>query len=252
METIEQIDRIPPLGASGIHIWSAELPECTTKLQPLQNLLCEEELRKAARFRRPADRDTSILARGALRTLLSVYTGAPAAEIEFEYSKTGKPHLVSPASSRPCLEGQGLLEAGGTVSFNVSHSGGRVVLAFGLGRQVGVDVEQIRRNLDIMSIAERYFTAEETEIIKSAEDAHQMFFHHWARKEAYVKAAGSGLFRELSSFSVPVEDGGKDGWFFHRLEAGSAYASAVVSDRPIKSVRCFDFGELRFENHEIH
>ncbi len=244
MEIIEQIERIPALGASGLHIWGAELRKCTTKLLCLQSLLSEEERRKSERFYRAADRDSSILARGALRTLLAAYTGWPAAALCFNYSDTGKPYLDcgsgTPAgAARPAASVSNL-----DIAFNVSHSGGWVVLAFGRNRQVGVDLEQIRRDLDVLKIAARYFTPEETARIQAAADPQAAFFHHWARKEAYVKAAGSALFRELSSFSVPDEDGEKDGWYFQRLEAGSAYASAVVSDKPMESVRCFEFQSL--------
>jgi len=76
-----------------------------------------------------------------------------------------------------------------------------------------------------------------------------MFFQLWARKEAYVKACGSTLFTELKRVSVPIEDGiEKDGWFFHYLEAGSKYAGAVVTDQPLATMPCYDFGGLKWEN----
>jgi phosphopantetheinyl transferase len=65
----------------------------------------------------------------------------------------------------------------------------------------------------------------------------------WARKEAYVKACGSTLFSELKRMSVPIEASAeKDGWFFHRLEAGSKYAAAVVSNKPVAQLPCYNFG----------
>ena len=210
----------------------------------LENLLCSEERAKAARFKREQDRHSSIVSRGALRLLLAAYSGEEAEKINFQCSENGKPYLVPQASRLQTAELRGSRDACGTIAFNISHSGDWVVLVFGRDREVGVDVEKIRRELDVMSIASRYFTPEESRRIESAEDVHVSFFHHWARKEAYVKAAGSGLFRELSSFSVPDEDGEKDGWFFQRLEAGSKYASAVVSDKPIENMPCFDFQTL--------
>jgi len=179
--------------------------------------------------------------------LLGGYTGVPAKEIAFEYSENGKPHLVPPASSR-FPAGQGGQDACGTISFNVSHSGEWVVLAIGRRRNIGVDVERIRREMDVMAIASRYFTPEETAQIERAADLHAAFFHFWARKEAYVKATGSALFRELSSFAIPFEDGEKDGWHFRRLEAGSKYAAAVVTDKPIGNVPCYDFGGLAWDS----
>lgn len=239
METIEHIRNLPELGNAAIHIWGANVSMLENRLDDLKALLCEAEVAKADRFSRASDRASSIVARGALRLLLSGYTGVPAVELVFQYSENGKPFLVSPASSR-------LQDAGDTVSFNVSHSGDWVVLAIGRNRSIGVDVEKVRREMDVMPIASRYFTPEEAKMIESAEDQHGLFFHHWARKEAYIKAIGSGLFRELSTFAVPNDDGKKDGWFFQRLEAGSQYRSAVVTDQPIEEMPCYDFNMLNW------
>lgn len=257
METIEHIKNLPMLGSGAIHIWGANVPMFGNRLEELKAVLCPEEAAKAERFHRDADRASSIVARGALRILLSGYTGLTADELRFQYQETGKPYLLPDQQ-------QGSRDACGTgqnrqgcppreIAFNISHSGGWVVLAIGRNRNIGVDVETIRRDMDVMAIASRYFTLEETALIEQADDQHVVFFNLWSRKEAYVKAIGSGLFRELSSFSVPIignelpEVSEKDGWIFQRLEAGSKYAAAVVTDKPINALPCFDFSALRWE-----
>ena len=237
METISDIQQLPELGKNSIHIWGIHLPDIQGRLDDLHEVLCEKEQKKAARFYSEADRKSSISARGALRLLLSGYTSVPPGEVEFRYLETGKPYVE-----------------GSAIDFNVSHSGEWVVLAFGRNRQIGVDVEKIKRDMDVEAIATRYFTPEETALIKRSDDSHSIFFQLWARKEAYVKACGSALFRELSTFSVPLENGElpdrgvKDGWIFHRLEAGSKYAAAVVSDKKMDAVPCYDFGGLKWDN----
>src|SRR5215472_2261792 len=45
------------------------------------------------------------------------------------------------------------------IEFNLSHSGSRALLAFTRGREVGVDIEQIRNNLDFEALARRFFSA---------------------------------------------------------------------------------------------
>jgi len=240
MKTIADIRQLPELGEDSIHIWGIHVPDIQDRLGPLHTVLSAREQEKAARFRRDADRDSSIAARGALRILLSGYTGIPVAEVEFHYSGNGKPHLV--------FDGE-------EVDFNVSHSGDWVVLAFGRDRNIGVDVEKIKWEMDVLAIASRYFSSDEVALIESAEDKHTMFFQLWARKEAYVKAHGAGLFQVLSSFTVPIvgnelpETGKKDGWIFHRLEAGSKYAAAVVTDKALATVPCYDFVKLAWHGH---
>lgn len=246
METIDHIKNLPNLGNETIHIWGIHLPDVSGQLDALHTVLNEAEQKKAARFHRDSDRESSIAARGALRVLLSGYTGIPAAAIEFRYSETGKPALVSPAFSQlPSRQ-----HAGDTVAFNVSHSGKWVVLAIGRNRCIGVDVETIRRDMDVMTVASRYFTPEEAALIANSDDQHATFFNLWSRKEAYVKAIGSGLFRELNRFAVPIvgntlpETGEKEGWIYQRLEAGSKHAAAVVTDKPIGEMPCYDFAAL--------
>jgi len=254
MESIADIRQLPDLGEEIIHIWGVHVPDVLDRLDTLHSTLCAEEQEKAARFFRESDRQSSIAARGALRILLSGYTGIPAVEIAFNYSENGKPGFVPPASSRLSGEQPGRQDACDTISFNVSHSGEWVVLGFGRKRNIGVDVEKIKREMDVRAIATRYFAPEEIALIDNAEDQHDMVFQLWARKEAYVKARGSGLFQELSGFSVPVDNGNlpevgeKDGWIFQRLEAGSKYAAAMVTDKKSDSVPCYDFGGLKWDS----
>ncbi|MEI6892995.1 MAG: 4'-phosphopantetheinyl transferase superfamily protein [Pontiella sp.] len=229
MEIVEHLDKLPRLGNEAVHIWGARVSDLEDRLEEFEAVLSEKETAKADRFLRAPDRASSIVARGALRMLLSAYTGLNASEIKFHYLETGKPYIRD-----------------STIAFNISHSGEWVVLAMGRNRKVGVDVEKIRREMKVRSIAARYFTPEECALIDVADDVPALFFHHWSRKEAYIKAMGSALFRELSTFSVPNADGEKGGWFFQRLEAGSNYAAAVVSDRPIQSLSCYDFGALNW------
>ena len=232
MEIIEDIRQIPEIREDMIHIWGIHVPDMLDRLDQLHAVLCEKEQEKAARFRRESDRQSSIAARSALRILLSQYTGLPAVDIVFNYSENGKPHVSD-----------------SDVDFNVSHSGDWVVLAFGRNRSIGVDIEKIKREMDVLAIASRYFTPEEVEDIEKADDQHVTFFQLWARKEAYVKACGSALFRELSTYSVPLaERAEKDGWFFQQLEAGSKYAAAVVTDSVVARVPCYDFGGLKWDS----
>ncbi len=231
METIPSSDALPALDSGAIHIWGVQVSAMRDRLDRLASLLRDGEREKAGRFRRAVDREASVAARGALRVLLAGYTGMEAGRIDFAYSPNGKPHL-------PDAE----------VAFNVSHSGDWVVLAFGRCRNIGVDIEAIRRDLEILPLAMRCFSEAERGALARADDPHAAFFQLWAFKEAYVKASGSTLFRELGRCAVPAGDGERNGWHFRRLEAGSKYAAAVVTDRPVGAVPCYDFGGLQWRN----
>lgn len=226
METVADIRNLPELGEDTIHIWGVHVPEMLDQLNALHGILCAKEQAKAARFRRDADRQSSIAARGALRVLLSGYTGLAVAELKFNYSENGKPYLTD-----------------ADIDFNVSHSGEWVVLAFGRNRHIGVDVEKIKWDMDVRAIATRFLSHQEALKVEKSTDEHAEFFQLWAYKEGYVKACGSTLFRELGRDAAI-----KEGWVFHRLEAGSKYAAAVVTDRTLASVPCYDFGGLKWQD----
>ena len=100
-------------------------------------------------------------------------------EEKIEIDRFGKPYA-------PQLERQ----------FNLSHSGGYVVLAVSEGA-VGVDVQQLGAVRS--GVARRCFTADEQAWAAQNEER---FFTVWTLKESVVKAVGLGLRLKLNSFSV--------------------------------------------------
>src|SRR5207245_1105341 len=127
-----------------------------------------------------------VAARGILRQLLAQYLSTRAAEIRFAYGNQGKPHLADPNAM--------------DLRFNVSHSGEQILLAFSCVREVGVDIERIHELHARDAVAERFFTLPEALRISAlpAQDRERAFFHHWVRKEAFVKAVGKGIASSLS------------------------------------------------------
>lgn len=94
--------------------------------------------------------------------------------------------------------------------YNLSHSGRWVVLAWGDG-EVGVDVEEIRPDVNLQALARRYFTGEEQAYILE-KDSLDRFFDLWTRKESYLKYLGTGLAKSLNSFSVLNGETGMNFW----------------------------------------
>ena len=86
--------------------------------------------------------------------------------------------------------------------YYASHSGSWVVLAFGES-PVGVDVQQHRVDMKIETLAKRCFTPEEQAYVwKETERVLERFYEIWTGKESCLKFWGTGLRRELNSFSV--------------------------------------------------
>jgi 4'-phosphopantetheinyl transferase len=94
----------------------------------------------------------------------------------------------------------------------MSRSAGRAVYAVSLGRDVGVDVEQIRDLPGLTEVARRLFAASERELLAGSPESSRtrVFFRLWSRKEALAKAIGSGLFNQLNVIDLSALSSGSN------------------------------------------
>ncbi len=91
--------------------------------------------------------------------------------------------------------------------YSISHSGTYVVLATA-DKPIGVDVQEMEMRSDPDNIADRFFSKEENEYLKKIADTDERnreFFRLWSAKEAFIKMTGTGLRRELATFTVNLE-----------------------------------------------
>jgi 4'-phosphopantetheinyl transferase len=231
------VPEVPSLSAEVVHVWKQAGVSDASSLELLRSLLAPEECQRAERFRFDKDRHLFITARGWLRALAGAYTSSAPTKVTFCYSARGKPELTGSAVD---------------FRFNVSHSGETILLAFALGRRVGVDVEEIRRDFSIAEIAERFFSPAEQGSLRNlpAADQHHAFFRCWTRKEAYIKAMGDGLSLPLDQFDVSLapnepaqllqtrpDAAEAERWSMCDLDVGDQYAGALVVERNSPPVR---------------
>lgn len=181
-----------PLGE--VHLWSAPLDPPIDFLQRCETLLSNDERGRAARFREGPLRNRYIAGRGTLRILLGRYFQADPAEVSLVYQPRGKPELANPWNERG-------------VEFNLSHSGELALFAFTGGRPIGVDVEAVRPMPNAAGLMERFFSANEIAQWRQTPRERQelVFFQGWTRKEAWLKAVGSGLSFPLDQFCVTMD-----------------------------------------------
>ncbi len=170
------------------------------RLDEWQRQLSLEEQARAGSFRVEGLRWDYVAAHVALRACLSRWLGNEEASIEFKpgsFERSGasarKP-AIEPAAGMPDLR------------FNLTHTDGMVLIAAALGREIGVDVEMVRPLDDLEAMAYAVMSSVEHRQWVSLRDDLRLraFYRVWSRKEAYLKAIGLGLYRELSAVTVPV------------------------------------------------
>ncbi len=177
-----------------VHIWPVRLEGSEAARAQCEALLSSSEIERARRFHFEHLRTAFIFAHGLMRHVLAAYAGVDAASLEFTTGEFGKPALVGAGDSS-------------AISFNLSHSHGRALLAVSTGRDVGVDIEQENARTDVLGIASSYFFGSERDAIVAAAPEQRMatFFRFWAAKESVMKAEGKGLHLPLDSFHVQFE-----------------------------------------------
>jgi len=178
-----------------IDIWLTKLSDITDLLRDkYRELLNTEELERLQRFLVPDARDQFLVARALLRTVLSRYADVPFQEWSFGANAYGKPHVLSP-------------NCGIDLKFNLSHTKGLVACAVNRNYELGVDVENVHRDLDYLRLAPSVF--ESTEVLTlqhTPHDAQRNYFYSlWTLKEAYIKARGMGLSIPLDAFWFNLE-----------------------------------------------
>jgi 4'-phosphopantetheinyl transferase len=178
-----------------VHLWRVDLEALRREELRWRKVLSPDESARASRFHFPVDRERFAASRAWLRTILAAYLATDPARLNFAYSKREKPSLA--LGSEP---------AGSGLRFNISHSGGIALLAFTRHRELGVDIEQVRRDFDVAAIAHRFFSASEREALDAlpGEQRFAAFYRCWTRKEAYIKATGEGLSLPLHQFDVSL------------------------------------------------
>lgn len=180
LDTVEE--RGLQIEDGAIHVWQCGMDEADACLDRLHSYLDAEERLRASRFIHKTDRRRYVMAHGCLRALLARYVGLPPAALSFGRTREGKPMLVHEA--RPAA-----------VSFNMSHSHGRMLLAVAKHREVGADLELLREDVEALKLAERFYTRKEYAALAAQPSAQHTlrFFQYWVAKEAVLKGQGRGI-----------------------------------------------------------
>ena len=144
----------------------------------------------------------------------------------------GHPVLAEAILDQPFLTGR-----------RASHE--LALLAVTRDRELGVDLEWHRPDVDLASVARSSFSAAEQQALLALPPADRFiaFYRVWTRKESYIKARGEGLSMPLERFSVSLDGGPEIGfepddaseaarWSIRALAIDPGYSAALTITSP--------------------
>ncbi len=163
---------------------------------PWKSLDCRQvlqagEIERASRFRTVELSSRWIVARGALRSILSKYLQSRPIDLILVEGTHGKPEFV---------------RAEKNLFFNLTHTHNLAFVVVSPDRRVGVDAEWMRTDVEVEQMSRRFFASQEADEILALprELQHGAFFSCWTRKEAFAQALGTGLTTPLDQYRVSV------------------------------------------------
>lgn len=214
-----------------IHLWSHGFRGGQDAVEQTSAWLDADEKRRATRFALVRARQRFIMRHGFVRGVISEYLSTTPGSIGLERSEGGKPWCIDEPS----------------LCFNVSSAGDTFVLAIA-ATPIGIDIETVRKLARIESTAGRWLTANEGSELaaKSGEDRHAALIATLVRKEAVLKAAGSGLavspervevgLPVSGSIRVVVPSTPPSSWWVKDLAVPGRLVCAVAASVPVNDV----------------
>ncbi|MCP5407078.1 MAG: 4'-phosphopantetheinyl transferase superfamily protein [Chromatiaceae bacterium] len=200
----------PVLPRSGeLHLWLIDLDIQTVNLE---RYLSPDEHDRAQRMLRAEGSRRFVAARACMRKILADYLATDAGLINFRYGSAGKPEIVHPGSD---------------LRFNLSHSGHLALLALTHQSEIGVDMEPLKQQPNLLAISRKIFGAEVQKTLAAMDEPRQKvrFFQLWTELEARAKCKGSGVFSQTDDTIPAVNFAPETGWI-----------AAVASSRGIPQI----------------
>jgi len=117
-----------------------------------------------------------------------------------------------------------------------------MLIALAQEQDVGIDLEQIRDKVEVLKLAERFYTpAEYQQVVRSGagSDQARQFYRYWVAKEAVLKGQGVGLLslqqceiqysRAQTSVATILSANAamQSGWTIRWLNCGEGWQGAV-------------------------
>lgn len=181
-----------------IHLYYTSLEQLRNRvlMDRYYRILSPAESENIKKISSRVKRDESLVTRALVRFVLAGCCKTGPETLQFYANRYGKPALLPGVTPVP-------------VRFNLSHCKGLVGCAVAWNADVGLDMEDKHRCVNL-NLARRFFSEPEImqlEKIQDPEARQALFLQLWTLKEAYVKTVGKGLSMGLDQFSFVFDQG---------------------------------------------
>ena len=195
------------------------LPE--NEIHAYLGLLPDFMQERILKYKNPEDRKSRIIARIMLKQELAG-SGANLSLQDWQLDPDNKPFVK------------------GWDFFNISYAKGFVILAQG-DEPLGIDMER-RDPMNHLDLAGQLH-ARDQHFILTADNPSQAFYDIWVKKEAFLKAIGTGLISEPAAFDCmggQVQHLGKD-WYFHNIQLHPEYSTCLCTSSGLTETKLAEF-----------
>jgi len=160
----------------------------------LREWLQPEERVRADNYKDMEARAAFLIGRGMARAMLSEATGVLPADWRFVEGAHGRPEIAFPETP---------------YHFNLAHSHGAVACIVARDREIGVDIEFLKRPPASRDLPARVCAPTELEDVNAASEAERQerFLVYWTLKEAYLKARGLGISVSMADVTFSLSAG---------------------------------------------
>jgi len=209
-----------------VDVWCLPLVGPAGRAAELGSFLTDDEEARLDRIVSATRRERARTAWGARRVILARILGHEPRDIVIVRHGRGAPTVDAPGRS---------------LHVSLSHSEDWMLLAASRTQRVGVDIERIDPDADVVRLARRFFPTDEANELASLPSSkrHEAFFRAWTRKEAILKGVGGGVPSRLRSVpsggiarereAVPMAG---TVWSLYELAAPELYAATLAADGP--------------------
>jgi len=219
------------LSKDHIDVWLCDLKLLSGDTNNFYSILSEDERERADKLKVEDKKQQYIITRGVLRQRLGLLTNIEPEDFVFKFLEHGKPVL---ANNHQCTD----------ITFNISHSHDLALIAISQKQNIGIDIEKINQESDHKALITRFFSKAEQSEFQTMQEANKAraFCACWTRKEAFIKAIGSGVSYGLDKFDVTVDPENQipeinlhkpseEIWSAINLPINDEYMACLVSDR---------------------